>query len=140
MSGRSWLLRVDPVPGACRYARTDLESFLTPLVPEPVVEDAVLVLHELVANGVDHARTPMLLTARVHGDSVRLRVRDGSPVAGRARPYDPRATRGRGLQIVSRLSRAWGVRQHGSGKTTWAELGPATSEAHTPDLHLVVGS
>ncbi|MFP5021879.1 ATP-binding protein [Pseudonocardia phyllosphaerae] len=120
----SWLVRLPPEPESCRTARQGLARFLRPLLPEPVVEDAVLVLHELVANGVDHAGTPMIVTARVRGDAVRLAVHDGSTVPGETRPHDPRAHRGRGLQLVGTISRRWGIYRHRTGKTTWAELGP----------------
>lgn len=137
MSDRSWRIRVPPEPSACRFARSELRRFLGPLLDHTLVDDAVLVLHELVANGVDHARTPMLLSARVREGSVRVAVRDGSPVPGRERPLDPSARRGRGLQIVGSVARSWGVRRHPQGKTTWAELGPACGAPVVPRLHLV---
>lgn len=136
MTAQSWILRVEPDAAACRSARHELTRFLTPLVDDVTVGDATLVLHELVANGVDHAHTPMLVTARVRDGAVRLRVRDGSVVCGREQPYDPTATRGRGLQIVGRLSQRWGVRRHRGGKTTWADVGPVGAHP-APDLHLV---
>ncbi|MBC3193027.1 ATP-binding protein [Pseudonocardia sp. C8] len=137
MSRHAWTLRVPAVPSACRAARRELSRFLDPLVPEPVVHDAVLVLHELVENGVDHARTPMRLTARVQDGAVRVTVRDGSPVPVREQPHDPAARRGRGLQIVASVSRRWGVRRHPAGKTTWAEIGPPGSAPVVPDLRPV---
>ena len=137
MSRHSWTLRVPAEPAACRDARLALRRFLDPLLPEAVVQDAVLVLHELVANGVDHARTPMRLAARVRDGSVRVTVRDGSVVPGREQPYGTAARRGRGLQIVATVARCWGVRRNRAGKTTWAEIGPPTAAGVTPELHLV---
>ncbi len=136
MTAQSWTLRVEPDAAACRAARHELTRFLTPLVDDSTLDDAALVLHELVANGIDHAHTPMLVTARVRDGAVRLRVRDGSVVRGREQPHDPTATRGRGLQIVGRLAQRWGVRPHPGGKTTWADVGP-TGARPAPDLHLV---
>lgn len=133
MPGDSLALDVPARPASCRRARLALQRFLTAAVPETVAEDAVLVLNELVANGVDHARTPMRLTARVHDDAVRVAVQDGSTVPGREQPRDPSAPRGRGLQMVAGLSRRWGVRRHPAGKTTWAEIGPPAA-APGPDL------
>ena len=86
MPGRSWALHLPALPWSCRRARRELQRFLSAQLPEPVVQDAVLVLHELVANGVDHARTPMRLTARVCDGSVRIGVRDGSRVVGHPQP------------------------------------------------------
>lgn len=138
MPGRSWALCLPALPWSCRRARRELQRFLSAQLPEPVVQDAVLVLHELVANGVDHARTPMRFTARVCDGSVRIGVRDGSRVVGRPQPPDVTAARGRGLQIVANVARRWGVRPHPAGKTTWAEVGPPT-DAPAADLR-VVGS
>ncbi|MBP2367051.1 ATP-binding protein [Pseudonocardia parietis] len=136
MPDRSWALHLPARHTSCRRARLALQRFLTALVPEPVAQDALLVLHELVANGVDHARTPMRLTADVHDGAVRVAVRDGSATPGREQPLDPSAARGRGLQIVSAVSRRWGVRRHAAGKTTWAEIGPPTA-APRPEFHPV---
>ncbi|BBG03251.1 MULTISPECIES: ATP-binding protein [Pseudonocardia] len=138
MSDRSWRLRVAPEPSACRFVRSELRRFLAPLLDDDIlVDDAVLVLHELVANGIDHARTPLVLTARVREGAVRVTVRDGSPVPGHERPLDPSARRGRGLQIVGSVARSWGVRRHPRGKTTWAELGSARGAPVVPQLRLI---
>jgi anti-sigma regulatory factor (Ser/Thr protein kinase) len=90
--------------------------------------DAAMVVTELVANAVDHARTPSTLTVCREGPDLRLSVRDSRPCSPpRPRPIDPRAARGRGLQMVDALAAAWGVTPHADGKTVWARLGAATS-------------
>jgi anti-sigma regulatory factor (Ser/Thr protein kinase) len=86
------------------------------------VEDALLVVEELVANVVDHARTPFQLTVHLVGGVLRIAVRDRSERSPQVQPFDPHARRGRGLQLVATLSRNWGCDHHDVGKTVWAEL------------------
>jgi anti-sigma regulatory factor (Ser/Thr protein kinase) len=91
-------------------------------------QDAAMVVTELVANAVDHARTPSTLTLCREGRDLRLSVRDARPGSPpRPRPIDPRAARGRGLQMVDALAAAWGVTPHADGKTVWARLGAVAS-------------
>ena len=86
------------------------------------VDDALLVVEELVANVLDHARTRFELVVRMTGDVLLIAVTDRSGRAPHIQPHDPHAARGRGLQLVATLSRRWGCEQHGDGKTVWAEL------------------
>jgi anti-sigma regulatory factor (Ser/Thr protein kinase) len=87
-------------------------------------QDAAMVVTELVANAVDHARTESTLTVCRDGRALRLSVRDARPCSPpRPRPIDPRAARGRGLQMVDALAAEWGVTPHQDGKTVWALLG-----------------
>lgn len=92
-------------------------------LPGELVEDVVLVVHELVCNAFDHAEGPRDLILRRDGAVLRVEVTDGSPkdlpVPGRSRL---RETRGRGLLLVARISRGWGVELRRGRKTTWAEV------------------
>ena len=72
------------------------------------VDDALLVVEELVANVLDHARTRFQLIVRLTGSVLHLAVHDGSTGAPEVRPFDPHAGRGRGLQLVSTLAARWG--------------------------------
>ena len=86
-------------------------------------QDAALVVTELVANAVDHARTPSTLTLELTDDALRVAVRDARPgTALRALPVDPTAARGRGLQMIEALAEEWGVTPDDDGKTVWAVL------------------
>ena len=49
-------------------------------------------------------------------------MRDGSARSPHIQPFDPHAARGRGLQLVTNLSRRWGCQHHPEGKTVWADL------------------
>lgn len=88
------------------------------------LEDMQLTVTELVSNAYDHGRDPRQLRIRRIEASrcLRIEVDDTSsdlPTLGRSRVHD---TRGRGLVIVNKLAKDWGVTSHSIGKTVWAEL------------------
>jgi anti-sigma regulatory factor (Ser/Thr protein kinase) len=102
-------------------------------VVQSPVDDASLVLSELISNALRHA-TPLSDgtapggTVKVSWDldseSVVVAVSDGG---GQSVPRVHESTGsslgGRGLGIVARLSRRWGVRTGDGGETTvWAQL------------------
>jgi len=109
------------------------------------LDDARVVLSELMSNGVLHARTEMRVFISRRGKGLRLEVHDDSSapllpplklVEGVVSLLDeplqlelmgprfPPAATGRGLSIVSALASAWGwYPEAGGGKIVWAELG-----------------
>ncbi|MBB5957290.1 anti-sigma regulatory factor (Ser/Thr protein kinase) [Saccharothrix tamanrassetensis] len=94
-------------------------------------DDCVLVVNELVSNAFDHAVGPRRV--RLHWSTgqcfVRVEVDDASPdglVVGRSRLG---GSRGRGLIIVERLSKDWGVDARVTGKTVWAEISCSSATA-----------
>jgi anti-sigma regulatory factor (Ser/Thr protein kinase) len=87
-----------------------------------IVEDALVVAEELVANVVDHAHTRFALVVQLNSRALRIAVHDGSASVPVLQPFDPHAGRGRGLQMVASLSEQWGYDRHDGGKTVWAEL------------------
>jgi two-component sensor histidine kinase len=92
-------------------------------VDDQACEDALLIATELVANVVDHARTPGTITLSMDGGGLRIDVRDYYRCPPpRARSIDIEAPRGRGLQVVSALARRWGVTEFDDGKSVWAVL------------------
>ena len=93
-------------------------------VDDDLAQDAAMVITELVANAVDHARTPCTVSLRLSHGVLSVAVRDARPGSvPRPGPIDPNAARGRGLQMVDALAWAWGVTLHTEGKTVWAVLG-----------------
>ncbi|MDQ1679216.1 MAG: hypothetical protein QOI42_75, partial [Frankiaceae bacterium] len=86
--------------------------------------DVELVVSELVTNAVLHAGVPVRLSVTVGPEAVRIEVRDAS----RALPVRPLHTEdamtGRGLALVTALTRQWGVEAVDDGKVVWAEVGP----------------
>jgi anti-sigma regulatory factor (Ser/Thr protein kinase) len=98
--------------------------------PREVVEDACLVMTELLSNGVLHARTSLRAVAAPQGAGIRVEVHDGSPlpvlprIAAMPQDEDLCAATGRGLAIVAALASSWGCsRATGEGKVVWAEIG-----------------
>lgn len=87
-----------------------------------LTEVAQLVVSELVSNAVEHAGTSSAVALELTGDSLKISVRDGSITQPVPRPLDRVSFRGRGLPLVDRVSRNWGVLDHPDGKTVWALL------------------
>jgi anti-sigma regulatory factor (Ser/Thr protein kinase) len=83
-------------------------------------EDVLLVVHELVANVVDHAKTPFRLVLRQPDSVMQIYVQDESKRSPEMRPADNRAFRGRGLRMISSIAERWGFQEEGDGKTVWA--------------------
>ena len=96
------------------------------LVGRSAADDAVLCLGELAANAAIHSRSrdggQFTVRAQLGGGILRVEVGDeGGPWVQPAGPPD--GQHGRGLLIVSQLTRAWG-RSGGSdtGWTVWYEI------------------
>jgi hypothetical protein len=90
-------------------------------------DDIELVVGELAANAVLHARTSFTVSLTRTADClVLVEVADLDahvPSAGAPSLWD---TSGRGLMIVSHLTEDWGVRTDPSGgKVIWARIRPA---------------
>lgn len=93
-------------------------------VPEPLVDDALVVVSELVANVVRHAGTVSTLELELGAQGTRLRVAlaDGSSTAPRLKRAHPSAEDGRGMAILAALSDRWGIELHVGGKRVWWEV------------------
>jgi MEDS: MEthanogen/methylotroph, DcmR Sensory domain len=81
--------------------------------------DVALVVTELAANAIVHARSAFTVILSVHDEVLRVSVRDAVPLAGaglRAAPLH-------GLAVVDALASRWGVESLGNaGKTVWVDL------------------
>lgn len=87
------------------------------------VDDATLIVSELVTNALLHARTAMTVElVDDPPDAVRLSVSDSSPAALQTRHFSPESGTGRGLRLLDSLSLTWGVDEHDGGKTVWCRL------------------
>ena len=82
---------------------------------------ASLVVDELAANAVLHARTPFQVAVWLD-EVVAVEVTDENPQPPVIGDAGPEAVSGRGLQLVDALAKAWGVRPSEAGKTVWAVL------------------
>ncbi len=132
------LLHLAPVPESVQLARQAVAKALSEVGREDLMNDAAIIVTELVANAVIHARTEMALSVEECGAGVRLSVTDASDKLPRWTPVRPTATSGRGLLLVQRLSATWGVEPLGdSGKVVWAQIdhpAAATPEDADGDL------
>jgi anti-sigma regulatory factor (Ser/Thr protein kinase) len=105
-----------------------------------LADDAQLVLGELVANSVEHARgtTLQVTITRTGPVRVRVTVEDDARTRPRLVTASPDDEGGRGLFLVEALAERWGVDILRQGKRVWAELtapnpaGSATTSKGAP--------
>ncbi|MCH0563417.1 MULTISPECIES: SpoIIE family protein phosphatase [unclassified Streptomyces] len=115
-----WRLDLDPSEaGRARAAvREQLHTWgLSALAPT-----AELLVGELAANALRHARAHPVELRLVRGDTLLCEVEDDShelPTLLNAGPTDEA---GRGLRVVGALAREWGTSRTATGKTVWCEL------------------
>jgi serine/threonine-protein kinase RsbW len=105
-------------------------------VPGGVIDEAEIVVSELVSNAIRHARPLADGNLRVHwkvkAGVVEVEVTDGgSDTTPRPAPRTIWAPSGRGLRIVRSLAHEWGVTEDRNGSTVWASLGgPSRRRSH----------
>lgn len=91
-----------------------------------LLDDALLLISELVTNAVLHGGPPIVLAIECDGGVLRVRVRDGSSAVPLPREAGPDAEGGRGMSLVDLMTNTWGVLpvadEHGIGKQVWFEL------------------
>ena len=139
-------------PSSVAVARRRLSSELVDSgVYESVVDDASVIVSELISNALRHARPLPSGQVRVcwlrRGDVLELEVSDGGAMTEPRRgPSTLSSLGGRGLGIVEALSDGWGVRHEEGATTVWAVLrtprssgdhgrsAPAGMHAVVPDL------
>ena len=143
MSGHELLssrIAFTAAPAAVRRARHWIAAQLARTDPAELIDAAVLLVSELVTNavhasaaaagssgGADPGRVE-LAVARTR-DTVRIEVSDSAHGSLPA-PSDPSADdeSGRGLQVITALTRQWGCRSVQRGKVVWCELAAAVQE------------
>jgi anti-sigma regulatory factor (Ser/Thr protein kinase) len=122
---------LNPVPEEARTARQFVRELLISWGLSDLIDDAELIIAELVVNAVRHGirtTSPTMPVAlrlcllRRRGE-VMLAVTDPSAEAPKPRTPSWTGESGRGLQIVSALSYLWGWSPiEGHGKAVWAVL------------------
>ncbi|MEU8798289.1 ATP-binding protein [Spirillospora sp. NPDC048819] len=115
-------------PSSVAVARKRLSSELVDSgVYESIVDDAAVIVSELISNALRHARPLPSGQVRVcwlrRGDLLEVEVSDGGAMTEPRRgPGTLSSLGGRGLGIVEALSEGWGVRHDESSTTVWAVL------------------
>ena len=115
-------VQLAPVPKSAADARAFVERTLRFWGCRDVIDDARVVVTELVSNVVRHAGTDVCVEAELLDDRLRIAVVDHAEGEVVLRTIDPRSSLGgRGLQLVDELSERWGVDRHPGEKCVWAE-------------------
>ena len=124
-------LRLTPHPTAPRASRDFIARTLLGWGLGSHVPAASLVVSELVTNSTIHAGTDIELSVAWSLGALRLTVQDRSPDLPRQRHPRFVDVHGRGLSLVTGLSRAFGVLPaDGGGKVVWAVLN--ADQPHPP--------
>jgi CheY-like chemotaxis protein/anti-sigma regulatory factor (Ser/Thr protein kinase) len=91
-------------------------------IVEPL-DDALLVVSELAANALTHARSSYRVRLAASDVALRIEVDDGGSGTPEPQPLTDHEEHGRGLHLVGALAASWGmdVAETG-GKRVWAEL------------------
>lgn len=106
-----------------RAARAFLDETCSGIHEAKVVEEAQLLVSELVTNAVRYGAPPIELQVRcADDDCLQIRVRDSAPGMPKPREADADAESGRGLTLVDVVSAAWGSEQDADGKAVWFRL------------------
>ncbi|GAQ50672.1 ATP-binding SpoIIE family protein phosphatase [Streptomyces acidiscabies] len=114
--------RFAPAPAEVRRARAAIGEQLHEWGLARLVDNAVLMVGELVTNAVLHAPGRGVVVRLVRGETLLCEVDDEGhelPTLLGAGPLD---VAGRGLRVVSTLAREWGASRSGAGKSVWFEL------------------
>ncbi|MGW1930578.1 ATP-binding protein, partial [Streptomyces sp. NPDC001919] len=96
-------------------------------VDRDVIDDTALVVSELVTNSVRYAKGPIRLRL-IRDSTLVCEVTDDSSASPHLRRALNTDENGRGLFITAQLTRRWGVRPSGRGKTLWAERSLVSGE------------
>ncbi|TXK35047.1 ATP-binding protein [Nonomuraea sp. C10] len=138
--GVSSVVLLPYAPSSVAVARQRLSNDLQDCgVFDPAIDDAVLVVSELLSNALRHAHplpSGMVRVSWLRNDGhIEVAVSDGGAAT------EPRAGRpalsslgGRGLGIVEYVAESWGVRHDGDTTTVWAIL-PAPQKQMNGQVH-----
>ena len=121
-------LRLRPDARSPAEARRSIEALRVSL-DDPVVDDAALLVSEVVSNSVKHAGLDGTdaIEVRVRGTTSMLHVDVIDPGPGFEPAGRPRADDGGwGLWLVDRLATRWGV-ECGNTTRVWFDLAPSVS-------------
>lgn len=124
----------DAAGSSVAAARRFVAAALGRLARPDLVDTAVLLTSELVANAMLHAHSAATVRVGVDDESISIEVRDASSRLPAAKHYGPEAATGRGLLLVDALAAQWGAERLDAGKRVWFRLdaaAPAEAAAAT---------
>ncbi|WP_231929965.1 ATP-binding protein [Micromonospora coriariae] len=114
-----------PTVGAARQARELVATGCQHWDVRTLAEPASLAITEMVNNVVAHARTPMTIRLAPQAGTLRVAVRDHSPLRPAfAGPAPPTRAGGRGLLLIDTVAHRWGSSPVPDGKVVWCVLHP----------------
>ncbi|MDX3746349.1 SpoIIE family protein phosphatase [Streptomyces sp. AK08-02] len=114
--------RLAPTPPEVGRARAVVREQLHEWGLARLVDNAELLVDELVTNAVRHSHGRPLELRLVRGETLLCEVDDDDHTLPTLLSAEPTAEFGRGLSVVSTLAREWGASRTGTGKTVWFEL------------------
>jgi anti-sigma regulatory factor (Ser/Thr protein kinase) len=110
-----------PDPASIRAARRFVLAAAGD-VPPGLRDEISVMVSELAMNAVQYARTAFVVSVKVTGDSLLVKVTDSGGGNPQAQPLPPASSpHGRGLFLVGRLAGEWGVSPAAGGpeRTVW---------------------
>ncbi|MGH8893393.1 MAG: SpoIIE family protein phosphatase [Actinomycetes bacterium] len=118
-------MTLPPAETSVAQARGLVSRTLAQWGADELVDDAVLLVSELVTNAVVHAGTDVEVTLLLQAEAVEVAVTDRHPA--RTVPAPPAAVGddredGRGLLLTAALASSWGVEYTGRAKRVWFRL------------------
>jgi anti-sigma regulatory factor (Ser/Thr protein kinase) len=119
----------EPDSASVRAVRVFVASAMD--LPEDLEATVALLVSELAANSVLHARTTYQVAVDAAFGRVRISVTDTNPRLPVVKFHSLEAATGRGLRLVQSLADRWGVDSHEQGKTVWFEFDLETGEARS---------
>ena len=111
-----------PVVTSPRQSRRLARDALAGWCDHPNFADIELLISELVANGVEHAETPVDVRIAVTASTIRVEVSDRDPALPVMRTPEAGESSGRGMRIVDQTARRWGIQPRRTGKCVWFEV------------------
>jgi anti-sigma regulatory factor (Ser/Thr protein kinase) len=127
--GRVVSLDLPALPSSASRAR-QLARKAVATYSDDVIDTVAVLVTELVANAVLHARTDLCFSLDITPPLIRISVTDQSTRVPALRDYDPSDATGRGLALVDALAANWGVDSTDDGKSVWCEVQIPVEASH----------
>jgi anti-sigma regulatory factor (Ser/Thr protein kinase) len=112
-------------PASAGIARRELSQFAAGDLTDAQLQDAALMVSEVVINAIVHGGegAAFELRARLAGERLRVEVTNSGPgLVPEPRATEPSPDGGFGLFLVERLARRWGLVRHRGMTRVWFEL------------------